>query len=919
MELEFKQDVEVENENSTSIKAKISEENLPFIIDLITRQQYRDPIGSIVREITSNCFDAQVEEESQSPVIIKFADDDLGNFISFRDYGCGLNIDRIQNVYLNYGESTKRNTNKLIGGFGLGAKSPLAYTNSFYVTTTVEGYSEIETRETKLITYEYIVYQGEELPEIELLNIELETNIKKGTEVKIYFKDNSDYITYTGDGAKFLNACKSQLTYFENIIFQPNWVLNNKYQIIEGKTFKVRSDVSKERYSDYIHLCIGKVAYPIDYNILGIDPIKIPIALKFEIGDLKVTPERESVRYVKVNDKDTKDIILEKLSDTIDELRELYNKQKSLKAKSLTDYLRRRKDAPTLTIPLQNEELVLNLNPIIKNNNITYSLLDGFIGDVDDDILRAWEVRYDIIRARRKSTFEMSKRLNIETLDSKFYNIYKKPINKKKNKFILDTFGEGTIEVGRINFLGWKALFKVSGLEVEKKRQLTYNYYNVNYPLYVNQDFTRGYITTSVNSNMIINEPCNTPPYNSSNSYNEFIDPFSQESSLNSSSINSSNSYNEFIAYSDYSPQFITASNNNSTLRLSNFDSIIYNQISNQRVPFNTNIIRQLSILKFAVEWEIAHYTRNYDLIEPSKEWLDSQKSQIAKITRQEDQLVVYDMTEEQVSKRKRYVKLSELERFTGFILFGFEENGELLYNFVQLIKRSKKYCPNRSIKYSKAVKIILVAKTTGKQINQLKNSIHVEKFIGDNRVFKHFATALTINKESKIHKFPDYSKDHTHINFKEILPLICKEQEENARNLAHFQDEYLGYHEESLDENFVDSIIQVAKQFNLFDKEIYEKHLSFNNYLSKVDLIFNLHFNFEMLPYLIDYFVIKGKQVHEIWVKPEQYEIDLIKETLIKIDYIREVEENNLLNNKEEVQCKSLLNYYNYARQNNN
>lgn len=102
-----------------SIEASIDESSMTFLFEMMSKSLYSNPIGSIVREITSNCFDSHKEANIDKAVIIDYKTDDEGNYISFQDFGVGLSTDRMQNIYMKYFSSTKRGDNNLIGGFGL--------------------------------------------------------------------------------------------------------------------------------------------------------------------------------------------------------------------------------------------------------------------------------------------------------------------------------------------------------------------------------------------------------------------------------------------------------------------------------------------------------------------------------------------------------------------------------------------------------------------------------------------------------------------------------------------------------------------------------------------------------------------------------------------------------------------------------
>jgi HSP90 family molecular chaperone len=142
-------------------KFKITDGSQAIIMDSLINL-YSDPIGSIVREITSNCIDANRERDlklankipmegtddvsfwsTKQTVCIEYIEKNtilgIDECIIFHDSGCGLSQDRVANVFTTFGASTKRDNNFEIGGFGLGAKSPLAYTDTFYVSSRHNG------------------------------------------------------------------------------------------------------------------------------------------------------------------------------------------------------------------------------------------------------------------------------------------------------------------------------------------------------------------------------------------------------------------------------------------------------------------------------------------------------------------------------------------------------------------------------------------------------------------------------------------------------------------------------------------------------------------------------------------------------------------------------------------------------------
>jgi hypothetical protein len=351
-------------------KMRLSDNATSMVFQLFTKNVYSNPIGTVVREITSNCFDSHIEAGINAPVVIrKSVDSATGEIhISFIDYGVGMSPDRIENIYGVYFESTKRVDNTQIGGFGIGGKTPLAYKratglgegeydNSFYVITTYNG-----------IKYFYCMYEGQESPIISLLHSE-PTEEHNGTEVRIpvLFRDLTN----------FKKEMIRQLYYFENIIFEgfdgdTNYddTLSNEYQIVRAKTFLYRG----KDYSDYVHVCLGRVAYPLDFNVLGLssNDYQFPIAIRLEVGEIGVTVSRETLDYSEATIK----LLKKKLIDIKSELIEMISKQYA-NVVSLEDYFKIKYNFGHIYFPNNssiNVGKMINVTDI-DFNNFKYSFM----------------------------------------------------------------------------------------------------------------------------------------------------------------------------------------------------------------------------------------------------------------------------------------------------------------------------------------------------------------------------------------------------------------------------------------------------------------------------------------------------------------------------------------------------------------
>jgi hypothetical protein len=360
MEINLKQmrDEAVQSTTGNNKAMRLSENASSMVFQLFTKNVYSNPIGTVVREIASNCFDSHIEAGVNAPVLIRKSVDNQTNttYISFIDYGVGMCPDRVENIYGVYFESTKRQDNTQIGGFGIGGKTPLAYKrstgngegeydNSFYVITNFNG--------TK---YFYCIYEGQESPVISLLHSE-NTDERNGTEIRIPVLER--------DMASFEKEMVRQLYYFENIIFEGfgRETLNNQYQIVRGKSFLFRGN----EYSDYIHMCLGRVAYPLDYNVLGLssNDYRLPIALKLEVGEIGVTVSRESLDYSEATIK----IIKKKLEIAKKEISSLIEKQYD-NIVTLEDYFKVKNNFGLLYF---SNGFSINVGNLISHKDINYT------------------------------------------------------------------------------------------------------------------------------------------------------------------------------------------------------------------------------------------------------------------------------------------------------------------------------------------------------------------------------------------------------------------------------------------------------------------------------------------------------------------------------------------------------------------
>ena len=295
------------------ITSSIRAEDLGMALDAVSKNLYSNPIGSFVRELVSNGVDANRANNSAELVKVNIYKEGNTWYFQVKDEGKGMTPEHFKEVYMRWFNSDKRDNNEDIGGFGIGSKSPLSYKETYELTTVADGYE-----------YEYIIVRQSPAPTATLL-VERPTNKKSGTTVRVEIDEK--------DLWKLRDECRKQLIYFNNVyVINEAYYYENDFQIIEADLFKVRPDSFP--FGNEMHIVLGQVAYPINWNFLGISPIYIPVGLKFNIGELPVTLSREEINY---SDDAVKEVILNKIETVYNDLYERYSNQH--KYTDLFDYM----------------------------------------------------------------------------------------------------------------------------------------------------------------------------------------------------------------------------------------------------------------------------------------------------------------------------------------------------------------------------------------------------------------------------------------------------------------------------------------------------------------------------------------------------------------------------------------------------
>jgi hypothetical protein len=173
--------------------------NKAVIMEILRGKMYSNAIKAICQEIMCNARDAHREVgKPRVPIHVTFPTR-LDPTYTIRDFGPGITPERIKEIYVMYGNSTKRSTNEQTGGFGLGSKTPFAYGDTFTVISITPD------AEGQLVKREYIAYiDDSRLGTISLVS-ECPTDEPQGTSIIVTIKpdDFAEFKKWTERTAEY--------------------------------------------------------------------------------------------------------------------------------------------------------------------------------------------------------------------------------------------------------------------------------------------------------------------------------------------------------------------------------------------------------------------------------------------------------------------------------------------------------------------------------------------------------------------------------------------------------------------------------------------------------------------------------------------------------------------------------------------
>jgi len=291
----------------------VNADALEIVSQMFQNDIYSNKLEAAIRETTANAIDEHIKYNIDRDVEINLETVKNETWLSVRDFAKGLDEKDLREVFGGLFCSTKNLTNSATGGFGIGAKSPICYAESFIVT------SFFNKKKTSFVFYRDRGVTGSSITKIAKFNEE-ETNEPSGIEVRIPIQsaDVEKANTITKNFVQDLSE-ESKVVYVNH--FQST-IRPVKEKVWNIGNFKV---CQKDIQNDYsISIRMGSIVYrlpdffDLNNNLFNNSKTLIDVP----IGTFSMPPSRETLSDVPEN--------IKKWNLISSQILDFYNKTKSL-------------------------------------------------------------------------------------------------------------------------------------------------------------------------------------------------------------------------------------------------------------------------------------------------------------------------------------------------------------------------------------------------------------------------------------------------------------------------------------------------------------------------------------------------------------------------------------------------------------
>lgn len=261
---------------------------------ILSSNLYSDPIRAIIRELSTNAYDAHVAAGVPEKPFQVHLPGQMEPRFSIRDFGPGMSNAEVFNLYTSYFDSNKTDSNEFVGALGLGSKSVFSYVDTFSVTSFQNG----------VVSLYSCFLSSEGVPQVALINEDIDEGQPDGLKVEFPVKDK-DFYTFRDKATEVYRPFKT---------LPEDWIESYgdpRFQNLVGDFGDfLYTQNAGSIYNAENSVIQGNVEYPVNFEMLTkwmtdhkedskwlalIENISLRIW--FPIGKLSVAPSREALHY----------------------------------------------------------------------------------------------------------------------------------------------------------------------------------------------------------------------------------------------------------------------------------------------------------------------------------------------------------------------------------------------------------------------------------------------------------------------------------------------------------------------------------------------------------------------------------------------------------------------------------------------
>jgi hypothetical protein len=280
----------IDNEPVLSNVGEVGEfriRNSAKAFSILSSGLYANKVRAIIREYSCNAVDSHVEAGNADTPFDIHLPNSLEPWFAVRDYGVGLDEQQVRNIFTTYFESTKTETDDLIGGLGLGSKSAFSYTDNFTIVAIKNGMKRVYTA--------FINEQG--VPSIAPMGEEA-SDEPAGVEIRFAVEDSYDFRKFHVEAQYVYKHFKLRPVVSGGI----GEFTFTDAEYIDRDIIPGVHTVANQQYAAS-YAIMGNIEYPLDIpGNMDLGEVghllRCGLVIEFGIGELDIQASREGLSYI---------------------------------------------------------------------------------------------------------------------------------------------------------------------------------------------------------------------------------------------------------------------------------------------------------------------------------------------------------------------------------------------------------------------------------------------------------------------------------------------------------------------------------------------------------------------------------------------------------------------------------------------